>query len=30
MFRRLTTFDTAYIGSSNLSRAALLDGVEEQ
>jgi len=28
MFRRNTTYDTAYVGSSNLSRAALLDGVE--
>ena len=28
MFRRLTRYDTAYVGSSNLSRAALLDGVE--
>lgn len=28
MFRRKTRYDTAYVGSSNLSRAALLDGVE--
>ena len=28
MFRRRTRYDTAYVGSSNLSRAALLDGVE--
>lgn len=28
MFRRATRYDTAYVGSSNLSRAALLDGVE--
>jgi superfamily II DNA or RNA helicase/HKD family nuclease len=28
MFRRETNYDTAYVGSSNLSRAALLDGVE--
>lgn len=28
MFRRETGYSTAYIGSSNLSRSALLDGVE--
>lgn len=28
MFRRNTEYDTAYVGSSNLSRAALLEGVE--
>ncbi len=28
LFRRRTAFDTAYVGSSNLSRSALLEGVE--
>lgn len=28
LFRRATGFDTGFVGSSNLSRSALLDGVE--